>query len=165
MKKTIRLLALVLALTLTLSLFASCAQAPEAGTATEEGEPDLLAQIRERGYIIVATEGDWSPWTYHGDDNRLTGFDVELAMLIAAEMKDVYEAVPACLCKHHGPFCWGKDEKTAAYNAAVLEIIAEMALKTARICDNPPAIPQHLLDKHYLRKHGKNAYYGQIKNK
>lgn len=72
-------------------------------------------------------------------------------------------AVPAVLVKSHGPFCWGKNAKTAAYNAAVLEIVAEMALKTARISAETPSIPQHLLDKHYLRKHGKNAYYGQKK--
>ena len=70
-------------------------------------------------------------------------------------------AVPAVLVKSHGPFCWGKDAKTAAYNAAVLEIVAEMAFKTALISAGTPSIPQHLLDKHYLRKHGKNAYYGQ----
>jgi L-ribulose-5-phosphate 4-epimerase len=70
-------------------------------------------------------------------------------------------AVPAVLVKSHGPFCWGKNAKAAAYNAAVLEIVAEMALKTARICNGVPSITQHLLDKHYLRKHGKNAYYGQ----
>ena len=72
-------------------------------------------------------------------------------------------AVPAVLVKSHGPFCWGKDAKSAAYNAAVLEIVAEMALKTARICDQAPPIASYLLDKHYLRKHGKNAYYGQGK--
>lgn len=89
MKKTIRLTALILALVMTLTLFASCG-AKETATATqtaeEEQAPDLLAQIRERGYITVATEGDWSPWTYHDEKNRLTGFDVELAMLIATEM-------------------------------------------------------------------------------
>jgi len=69
-------------------------------------------------------------------------------------------AVPAVLVKSHGPFCWGKNAKAAAYNAAVLEIVAEMALKTSLISESQ-AIPQHLLDKHYLRKHGKNAYYGQ----
>lgn len=70
-------------------------------------------------------------------------------------------AVPAVLVKSHGPFCWGKDAKTAAYNAAVLEIVAEMALKTDRISGGASPISQYLLDKHYLRKHGKNAYYGQ----
>ena len=81
-----------------------------------------------------------------------------------ADTKTDPSAVPAVLVKSHGPFCWGKDAKTAAYNAAVLEIVAEMALKTARIGGDVPAIPQHLVDKHYLRKHGKNAYYGQTKN-
>lgn len=70
-------------------------------------------------------------------------------------------AVPAVLVKSHGPFCWGKDAKTAAYNAAVLEIVAEMALKTETLLGCFAPIGQHLLDKHYLRKHGKNAYYGQ----
>ncbi|MCH5198479.1 MAG: L-ribulose-5-phosphate 4-epimerase [Oscillospiraceae bacterium] len=73
-------------------------------------------------------------------------------------------AVPAVLVKSHGPFSWGKDAKTAAYNAAVLEIVAEMAIKTASLGKDDSPIPQHLLDKHYLRKHGKNAYYGQKKN-
>lgn len=79
------------------------------------------------------------------------------------ETKTDENAVPAVLVKSHGPFCWGKNAKTAAYNAAVLEIVAEMALKTVRISNEVPKIPQHLLDKHYLRKHGKNAYYGQSK--
>lgn len=70
-------------------------------------------------------------------------------------------AVPAVLVKSHGPFCWGKNAKTAAYNAAVLEIVAEMALKTYRVNVNVPVIPSYLLNKHYLRKHGENAYYGQ----
>ena len=72
-------------------------------------------------------------------------------------------AVPAVLVKSHGPFCWGKDAKTAAYNAAVLEIVAEMALKSMKLNGAVTPIAQHLLDKHYQRKHGKNAYYGQKK--
>ena len=70
-------------------------------------------------------------------------------------------SVPAVLVQSHGPFCWGKDAKTAAYNAAVLEIVAEMAMKTLALSPSGREIPQYLLDKHYLRKHGKNAYYGQ----
>lgn len=73
-------------------------------------------------------------------------------------------AVPAVLVKSHGPFCWGKDAKTAAYNAAVLEIVAEMALKTLSLSPSQQQISSDLLDKHYLRKHGKNAYYGQVKH-
>ncbi len=70
-------------------------------------------------------------------------------------------AIPAVLVQSHGPFCWGKDAKTAAYNAVVLEIVAEMAMKTINLNMDQRAIQQYLLDKHYLRKHGKNAYYGQ----
>jgi L-ribulose-5-phosphate 4-epimerase len=57
----------------------------------------------------------------------------------------------------HGPFVWGKDARDAVHNAAVLEEVACMALN----CENVPPMPQALLDKHYLRKHGKTAYYGQ----
>jgi len=69
--------------------------------------------------------------------------------------------IPAVLVANHGPFTWGKDAAEAVENAVVLEQTAMMALGT--ICINPKQkkISQILLDKHYLRKHGKNAYYGQ----
>lgn len=70
-------------------------------------------------------------------------------------------AMPAVLCKNHGPFTWGKDAAEAVHNAVVLEEVARMAMLTCRIDDRTPPAPQALQDKHYLRKHGKNAYYGQ----
>jgi len=70
-------------------------------------------------------------------------------------------AIPAILVKNHGPFTWGEDAKSAVYNAVVLETIAEMAFKTIVLNQNVNRVPQHLLDKHYYRKHGANAYYGQ----
>lgn len=70
-------------------------------------------------------------------------------------------AVPAVLVRSHGPFTWGRDAKEAAKNAGTLEIVAEMALKTLRINNQTEEIPSYLLNKHYMRKHGKNAYYGQ----
>ena len=72
-------------------------------------------------------------------------------------------AVPAVLVRSHGPFTWGKSAKDAAKNAGTLEIVAEMALKTLRINSSVEDIPDYLLEKHYMRKHGKNAYYGQGK--
>ena len=69
-------------------------------------------------------------------------------------------AIPGVLINDHGPFSWGKDAMKAVYNAAVLEEVAKMALFTKQIGDDTP-VDQYLLDKHYLRKHGKNAYYGQ----
>lgn len=69
--------------------------------------------------------------------------------------------IPAILVKNHGPFAWGKDANSAVYNAVVLDKVAEMAYKTMTLNRDVKPVKQHLLDKHYLRKHGKNAYYGQ----
>lgn len=70
-------------------------------------------------------------------------------------------AVPAVLCKNHGPFAWGKDAKDAVHNAVVLEEVAKMAYRAESINPKIEPAPQSLQDKHYYRKHGANAYYGQ----
>lgn len=68
--------------------------------------------------------------------------------------------VPGVLVRNHGPFTWGKDPAEAVYHSVVLEEIAEMAWKTLQI--NPAAaLPPYILEKHYQRKHGPKAYYGQ----
>lgn len=69
--------------------------------------------------------------------------------------------VPAVLVASHGPFAWGKDADNAVHNAVVLEEIAYMNLFSLQVNPQLGAMQQSLLDKHYLRKHGKNAYYGQ----
>lgn len=69
--------------------------------------------------------------------------------------------IPAVLVHSHGPFAWGTDPNNAVHNAVVLEELAFMAYHTEAINSNINAMQQELLDKHYLRKHGKNAYYGQ----
>lgn len=69
--------------------------------------------------------------------------------------------VPAVLVHSHGPFTWGKDADNAVHNAVVLEQIAHMNMQAFIINPDKPVMQQVLLDKHYLRKHGKNAYYGQ----
>ncbi len=69
-------------------------------------------------------------------------------------------AIPGIVVKNHGPFAWGKSPENAVYNAVVLEKVAEMDLKTLVL--NPKAeMETYILDKHYMRKHGPNAYYGQ----
>lgn len=69
-------------------------------------------------------------------------------------------AIPGVLVKNHGPFTWGKTAAESVYHAVVLDTVAEMALKA--LCLNPDAgIDQYVLNKHYMRKHGPNAYYGQ----
>jgi L-ribulose-5-phosphate 4-epimerase len=72
-------------------------------------------------------------------------------------------AIPAVLVANHGPFAWGPDAKTAAHNAVILEAVARMAYFTMTINPQAPAVGRELHDKHYLRKHGKDAYYGQTK--
>lgn len=73
------------------------------------------------------------------------------------------DAMPGILVNNHAPFCWGKDAHQAVHNAVILEEIAKMALHTRRLNPDVRPINQYLLDKHYLRKHGVNAYYGQSK--
>lgn len=89
-------------------------------------------------------------------------YEKNTGVLIVDYFKDKdYEAVPAVLCKNHGPFTWGKDGMNAVHNAVVLEEVAKMAVHTEAINPNVKSAPQELQDKHYYRKHGANAYYGQ----
>jgi L-ribulose-5-phosphate 4-epimerase len=69
-------------------------------------------------------------------------------------------ALPGTLVYSHGPFSWGKDADEAVHNAVVMEETAKMAFRT-EVLGNKTAVDQYLLDKHYYRKHGENAYYGQ----
>ena len=80
--------------------------------------------------------------------------------VIAESVTDA-DAIPAILVKNHGVFTWGKTPEKAVENAVTLEEVAKMAVLTESLNRNTPRIEQHLLDKHYFRKHGKNAYYGQ----
>lgn len=98
--------------------------------------------------------------------------------LTPAEVKDAYELntglviieslgsgkpleIPGILVSQHAPFAWGKSADDAVHNAVVLEEVARMALFTVMLAPNRPPVPDFLLDKHYLRKHGADAYYGQ----
>ncbi|MCD8327149.1 MAG: L-ribulose-5-phosphate 4-epimerase [Lachnospiraceae bacterium] len=91
-------------------------------------------------------------------------YEKNTGLLIVSEFQRMGkdpEAVPAVLCKNHGPFAWGKDAKEAVHNAVVLEEVAKMAYRTELINPEVAPAPQELQDKHYYRKHGANAYYGQ----
>ena len=90
------------------------------------------------------------------------GYEKNTGTVIISYFQDRdYEAVPCVLCKNHGPFAWGKDPAEAVHNAVVLEEVAKMAASCERINPHLEPAPQRLLDKHYYRKHGANAYYGQ----
>jgi L-ribulose-5-phosphate 4-epimerase len=73
------------------------------------------------------------------------------------------DAIPAALVAGHAPFCWGPSAPEASHNAVILEYVARMACHTLSIRDDSKPLARELHDKHFLRKHGKNAYYGQVK--
>ncbi|MCL2188577.1 MAG: L-ribulose-5-phosphate 4-epimerase [Defluviitaleaceae bacterium] len=103
------------------------------------------------------------PCTRGLDDDEINGdYEWETGNLIAETFEHLdANAIPAVLVKNHGPFTWGASPADAVHNAAVLENVAFMAYHTRRMNAKTPPLGQRLLDKHFNRKHGANAYYGQ----
>lgn len=96
------------------------------------------------------------------DDQIATDYELNTGKVIVETFSTLdADQMPAVLVANHGPFTWGPTPAKSVESAVVLEQVAEMALKTSILNPELPAISQTLLDKHYLRKHGKNAYYGQ----
>ena len=88
-------------------------------------------------------------------------YEANTGRLIVETFRELdYRSMPGVLVKNHGPFTWGKDALEAVHNAVVLEEVAKMAFRTEVLGHREP-VNQFLLDKHYKRKHGKDAYYGQ----
>ncbi len=95
-------------------------------------------------------------------DEIQNNYELNTGKVIARRFKGIDPLqMPAVLVANHGSFTWGKDSTQAVSSAIVLEQVAKMAYGTVRLNPQQNAISQSLLDKHYLRKHGKNAYYGQ----
>ncbi len=88
-------------------------------------------------------------------------YEKETGTVILETVGDNAMDVPAVLVHSHGPFAWGKDAMEAVHKAVVLEEVAFMAWHAMLLNPDLPRMQQELLDKHFLRKHGKNAYYGQ----
>ena len=91
-------------------------------------------------------------------------YETNTGKLIVSDFKEKNRdvvAVPGVLCKNHGVFTWGKDAHDAVHNAVVVEEVAKMAFRTELINPDVKPAPSELMDKHYYRKHGANAYYGQ----
>lgn len=115
------------------------------------------------------THGDYFygeiPCTRKMTPEEIAGeYEKETGNVIIETFKDLDEnTVPAVLVNSHGPFSWGTDPENAVHNAVVLEELAFMALQTEILNPDIRPMQQELLDKHFLRKHGKNAYYGQDK--
>ena len=88
-------------------------------------------------------------------------YELETGKVIVERFKDIdADQVPGVLVNNHGPFSWGTDAHNAVHNAVVMEEVAKMTFRTLQL-NSETTMDQVLLDKHFLRKHGKNAYYGQ----
>lgn len=113
------------------------------------------------------THGDYFygeiPCTRKMKASEITGeYEKETGNVIVETFKDnSADDIPAVLVHSHGPFAWGADPDNAVHNAVVLEELAFMAYHTEALNPGANVMQQELLDKHYLRKHGKSAYYGQ----
>ncbi|MGI6713822.1 MAG: L-ribulose-5-phosphate 4-epimerase [Bacilli bacterium] len=95
-----------------------------------------------------------------------TDYELNTGKVIVETFKNKdYQAIPAVMIKNHGPFTWGTSPEEAVENAIILEEVAKIAALSERINPNIEKVDEHLLRKHYERKHGKDAYYGQKKDK
>ena len=143
-----------------------------------EGELNPSSDTDSRWATTFAQAGQGIPalGTTHGDyfygeipcTRKMTPAEIggryewETGNVIAETFQDKSaKDIPAVLVHSHGPFCWGKDPKNAVHNAVVLEEVAFMGWHALQMQPDLPPMQQELLDKHYLRKHGANAYYGQ----
>ncbi len=105
------------------------------------------------------------PVTEQLDSSAIAGeYELETGKAICRMFANLDpSAVPAVLVAGHAPFCWGRTAAEAAHNAVILEYIARMAQHTLLINAESQPLPRELHDRHFLRKHGRNAYYGQVK--
>jgi L-ribulose-5-phosphate 4-epimerase len=103
------------------------------------------------------------PCTYFMSDEMIKGdYEIETGNQIIQTLQDLNpDEIEMVLVAGHGPFTWGKTIEKAVYNSVVLEELARMALYTQQINPQVPRLPDSLVQKHYERKHGPNAYYGQ----
>ena len=129
----------------------------------------IFAQAGHGIPALGTTHGDYFygeiPCTRRMTAEEIGGrYELETGNVIVERFRHLDpDSIPAVLVHSHGPFCWGRDAKEAVHNAVVLEEVAFMAWHNLAWDAALPPMQQELLDKHFLRKHGKNAYYGQKK--
>lgn len=131
------------------------------------------ATVWAQAGLDVPVYGTTHADTFYGDipcarflteEEILDAYEYETGKIIVEEFskREIKPMdIPAILLKGHGPFTWGKDSNEAVVNAVVLEEVCKMNYYTEKLNENVEKLPQRVLDKHYLRKHGKDAYYGQ----
>lgn len=131
------------------------------------------ATVWAQAGLDVPVYGTTHADTFYGDipcarflteEEILDAYEYETGKMIVEEFskREIKPMdIPAILLKGHGPFTWGKDSNEAVVNAVVLEEVCKMNYYTEKLNENVEKLPQRVLDKHYLRKHGKDAYYGQ----
>jgi L-ribulose-5-phosphate 4-epimerase len=128
------------------------------------------AQARQPIPCLGTTHADYFqgpvPVTRDLSDEEIASDYEKLTGEVIAQTFDAidYAAVPAVLVASHGPFTWGPGAMKAAQTAVILEMLAKTAYLTFGIEPEGEAISRALRDKHFLRKHGTNAYYGQVRN-
>ena len=129
----------------------------------------IFAQAGDGIPALGTTHGDYFygeiPCTRKMTPEEIAGeYELETGKVIVETFADKpADDIPAVLVHSHGPFTWGTDPDNAVHNAVVLEELAFMAWHNKMMNPSIPTMQQELLDKHYLRKHGANAYYGQKK--
>jgi L-ribulose-5-phosphate 4-epimerase len=136
---------------------------------THSSYATIFAQANRDIPALGTTQADYIygdvPCTRRMTDAEINGaYEQETGNVIVetfAKRGLSYHDIPAVVVANHGPFAWGSDALNAVHNAVVLEEVAKMALNVLLLNPNVERMQQTLLDKHYLRKHGKNAYYGQ----
>lgn len=130
----------------------------------------IATSFAQAGKDIVAlgtTHADYFygniPCTRYMKENEINGQYEKATGKVIVETLKIRNSIniPAILVREHGPFTWGKSPEEAVYHSVVLEEVSKMAFYTQLINPQINSIQKELLDKHYLRKHGKNAYYGQ----
>lgn len=126
----------------------------------------VWAQAGKNINVYGTTHGDYFygpvPCTRKMAAEEISGeYELNTGKIIIEAFSDIdADSIPAVLVNSHGPFTWGKDAYNAVHNSVVLEELAMLAFYTESLGNSMP-MQQELLEKHYLRKHGKDAYYGQ----
>ena len=134
---------------------------------THSRSATIWAQAGREIPCLGTTHADYFRGTVPVTDNLTAeeiqnDYELNTGMLIVRRMRDIDPMMmPAVLVAGHAPFCWGASATEAAHNAWMLEEVAQMALATVALNPGVQPLDPVLLDKHFLRKHGTNAYYGQ----